>query len=296
MKTINLVNRRLLTVLFSLSFILVSASTDAASNSLWKVLSGTNTLYLQGSVHLLKQENYPLSDAIETAYSNSAMVAFEADLDALSDHKTAVQIRRAAALPKGTTLRGSLKRNTYSLLADRMTQMKLDPDAVAEMKPWLVAVTLSVVKLQSLGYSSDHGLDRHFYNRAVADRKQRAYLETPEIQIRALNSLSDEDPDSLVLQSIRELDTIEAGIGDIVKAWKTGDAARLSDELLKSFKEFPKVHATLVVERNRRWAPQIETWLKSGRTCFVVVGCMHLVGDDSVIAILKKKGYTIQQL
>jgi uncharacterized protein YbaP (TraB family) len=94
---------------------------------------------------------------------------------------------------------------------------------------------------------------------------------------------------------LADVDTQVAAVGDIVAAWKSGDVGVLERLLLQEFRESPEVYQRLLVERNRAWTPQIAACADAPTPCLVVVGGAHLVGPDSVVALLRQAGFTVDQ-
>jgi hypothetical protein len=78
--------------------------------------------------------------------------------------------------------------------------------------------------------------------------------------------------------------------------WRAGDVEYVEHMMLEGFEEFPDVFTRMVGDRNRAWVPQIEELLAGDRDAMVVVGSAHLVGDEGVIELLRKKGYAIERL
>jgi uncharacterized protein YbaP (TraB family) len=60
-------------------------------------------------------------------------------------------------------------------------------------------------------------------------------------------------------------------------------------------KATPEIYDRLLVERNANWVESVEPCVKQKTSCFVVVGAAHLVGPDSLVAMLQKKGYKVEQ-
>jgi uncharacterized protein len=163
------------------------------------------------------------------------------------------------------------------------------------MKPWFVALTLVAIKLQSLGLDANSGVDRYLAQRAKNNGKATRGLETLEFQIGLLDQLPKTDQEQMLRETVRELDLLDKNIDEIVQSWATGDVDLLAKLLLAGMKEYPEVYQRIVVERNRRWLPEIEKLIHDGSGAMLVVGAAHLVGQDGVIEMLKAKGYRVEQ-
>jgi len=272
-----------------------TAGQAAVKSCLWRVASKDSTVYLLGSVHLLKSDAYPLSQAIEQAFVNSTKLVLEVNLDSLNSSDAQQMVLAKALLPGGKTLKETLSPATYQAVQQKVEAMGLNMEALKRMKPWFLSLSLVAMKMQQLGYDADNGVDRHFFDRATKSNKEVLGLETAEFQINLMDSLSAKTQEESLLQTLKELDQFETEFEELVRAWSSGQEKQLDNLLLQSFKEYPDVYAKLISERNRRWLPVIEGYLQGGNKTLVVVGAAHLVGRDGVVELLKRKGYSVEQ-
>ncbi len=263
---------------------------------LWRVQSERQTLYLQGSVHLLKESDYPLPEALQHAFTNADALVLEIDLGVAEDPDTQITLLSKGLLTGKATLRDVITPRTYKLVAGCLTELGADISAFARFKPWFLILAMTEIKLRKLGFDSTLGLDWHFYREAKRAGKAIRGLETLEYQLSLFDGLGDMDQDALVRQTLQDFDTIEAELGRIVTAWRNGDLATLEATLLASFKEYPDLYATLITKRNKAWLTTLEQLLRGDQTVMVVVGAGHLPGPDGLLEQLKKKGYAVEQL
>ena len=296
---------KLFVIIFIFGFILIGANhaqvqqtpaQQPSKSCLWSVRSGSNTIYLLGSLHVLKSDDYPLSAAIEKAYSASQKVVFETDLSAMSDASIQAQMLTMGLYPEGESLSRNLSGGTFEMLKTKLTEMGMPVQQFERFKPWLIALTLATFELQRLGYSPQMGIDMHFYNRSKADEKEIDFLEPIEFQMELLGNMDDADQDSFLTQTLEEMDVVKDMSADMTTYWKAGDAGRLYELLNKSFEKHPIIRDRLLLKRNMEWVSHIEVLTKETRNVLVIVGAGHLVGPESVVDLLKKKGYTVKQL
>jgi uncharacterized protein YbaP (TraB family) len=273
-----------------------NASPAPGKSSLWKVVSKNSTVYLLGSVHLLKSNAYPLSQAIEQAFHESNRLVLEVNMDSLNSPDSQQMVLSKALLPEGKTLDQILSPATVQAVREKVETLGLDIEALKRMKPWFLSLSLVAMKMQQLGYDAQHGVDRHFFDRARKAKKEVLGLETAEFQISLLDSLPAKTQEESLLQTLKELDQFEKEFDQIVRAWAAGEEKQLDRLLLESFKEYPDVYAKLINERNQNWLPKIEGYFVSGSKTLIVVGAAHLVGRDGLVQILKQKGYSLEQL
>jgi len=288
----------LVTIILSFSFLInVETSQEKVSkNTLWRVNSEENSVYLLGSLHLLKRENYPLNAQIEKAFNDSEILVLEVDMKSMTDPSTQQMILSRGMLPQGDSLDQQISLETYELAKEKTQTLGLDISAFKQFKPWFFAMTLTVVKLQALGFNPQDGLDTYLFSRAKEAGKQILGLETFKQQLGMLDTLSTVNQDKLLGQTFKELDILENEMDIIIKAWSSGDIKVLESTMLKSFEEYPVLFQKLIIERNKTWIKKIESFLKNKKNYMVVVGAAHLAGKQGIVELLKKKGYAVIQL
>jgi uncharacterized protein YbaP (TraB family) len=263
---------------------------------LWSVKSGKGTVYLLGSLHLLKADAYPLDKNIEAAYKNSQRVVFEADIENVNTPAFQARMLSLGLYPEGQTLKQNISKETYALLEKRLSEVGLTIEQVSRFKPWLCAVTVAALKLKRLGFDPEYGLDKYFFKKAKEDGKQKLFLESLDFQIALFSELGSVEAEAFLRQTLKDLEVVETMLPDIVGAWQRGDASRFEADVLQSFKDYPQIYDRFLVQRNRAWAGFIEQLLAQGGTTLVVVGAGHLVGKDSLVQLLKDKKYTTEQV
>jgi uncharacterized protein YbaP (TraB family) len=280
----------------SVSTVFAQAGAEHKKDFLWSVKSDKGTVYLLGSLHLLKAEAYPLDKNIEAAYKDSQRVVFEADIDTVNTPAFQARMLALGLYPEGQTLKQNISKETYALLEKKLSGVGLTIEQVSRFKPWLCAVTVAALKLKRLGFDPEYGLDKYFFKKAKEDDKEKIFLETLDFQISLFSELGSAEAEAFLRQTLKDLDVVETMLPDIVSAWRTGDASRFETDVLQSFKDYPQIYDRFLVQRNRAWAGFIEQLLAQGGTTLVVVGAGHLVGKDGLVQLLKDKKYTIEQV
>jgi hypothetical protein len=262
---------------------------------LWKIKSKNNTVYLLGSVHVLKKENYPLPAAMDKAFEDADKLVLEVDLGTFEQPAVQGMILSKALYADNKTLQDNLSKEAYDLIKTRISELGLNIDQFNRLEPWFVALTTTVLKLQKLGFDANYGVDKYFFDKAKKANKEVLAFETAEYQIARFDEMSARTQELYLQQVLKELDSTEKGFNEIVGAWAKGDIDSLDNLLSKSLKEFPELYERLLVERNKNWIPKIEEFLQKDKNYLVVVGAAHLAGKDSVLNLLKAKGFTIEQ-
>jgi len=263
---------------------------------LWRGSKGGNSLYLAGSVHVLRPSDYPLPPVMERAFSGSVGLVEEIDLADMDAEGMQMGMLKAGGYQDGRDLKSVLPADEYQKVAKRAADEGLDMDMLDGLKPWLVSLMLLDAQLAKSGYAAEDGADMHFAGEATVQHKPVIGLEQPDYQIGLLAGLSDKDQEVLLQQALDESTGFDAEMQQMLAAWHSGDTAVLEKELTREFGGYPEVYRALIVARNQAWMPKLEALLADGKQYFVIVGALHLVGPDGLLQQFRKEGYTVEQL
>ena len=291
-------------ILLSLMFtLLISTGLDARQNQqtvtqrhcLWEVETSTNNVFLLGSLHLLKSDAYPLAAEIDSAYRLSPKVVFETDIGAMEDPAVQARMLNMAMYPEGQTLAQHIPPEMQKALNKKLADLGLPMEAFVRFKPWFLAVTLTTLELQRLGFSHLSGIDVHFYGRAQSDEKELDFFESIDYQLDLLGNMGADDQESFLGQTLKDLEIAAQMADDMMRYWQNGQVEKLHALLFKSFEDYPEIENRLLLQRNKDWVEKIEVMLAEPENVFVVVGAGHLVGPGSVVELLRQKGYKVKQ-
>ena len=282
--------------LLLVALVVPRAGTADGRHVLWTVEGTRNTVYLLGSLHVLRPQDGPLPKVADDAYADAEKLVMEIDMDdALADPMRLVQVMQSTAmLPEGTTLRGVLGED-YGRVAEHVREAGLDLALLDRFAPWFVAVTLMQLELASRGFTPELGVEQTLMRRAVTDGKPISGLETAEQQFGALAGLPLPQQKRMLLMTVEETEQLDAETEKLLTAWRNGDIEALDETLSAEYEEFPELYAPLAENRNRAWVPQLVDLLDDADDYLVVVGALHLVGRNSVIDLLEQRGYAIKQ-
>lgn len=268
----------------------------ATKHSLWKIEGRTNAMYLFGSIHFLKKDFYPLPEPIEDAYKQSQVVVFEADLREMDSPEAQIKMLQSGQAPEGEKLKDVLSKETYAKLESHLKEAGLPIAVFDPLRPWMVAVALISTEIMKLGYNPEEGVDKYFFGKVKKDKKEIVPLETLDFQLSLFTSLTKQEQDAMVRETLQEISSFKKDLQGIIDAWKTGDTQALDKFTLEAMREYPQLHKKLLIDRNKQWVDKLQKLHASGKTVFVVVGAAHLVGKDSVVDLLNAKGLKARQL
>jgi uncharacterized protein len=290
---------RLLIVAIGASALLSTSSAAqtpaAGKHFLWTVRSGSNVLYLAGSVHALGKDVYPLPAPFEKAFEASSTLIEEINLAEAESLSAAPLLLAKGMYGDGRTFDSAVSKETAALVTEKFKQTGLPFEMFRTMKPWMVMLMLTALEAQKMGLDAALGLDKYFYDKATAAKKPVVGLETAEFQIDRFDKMSEKLQEQMLLSTLNDLDSQGTELKGMIAAWQRGDTAGLEKTVLTSFKEYPEAYSSLIVDRNRAWIPHLEKCLSRPMPCFVVVGAAHMVGPDGLLNLLKLKGYKIEQ-
>ncbi|QSX75516.1 TraB/GumN family protein [Lysobacter arenosi] len=266
---------------------------------LWKVSDADNSVYLLGSFHLLKGDDYPLSPDIDSAFAASDKVVFEVPPEQMLDPAMAQKFLTAAGYSDGRTLTQVLPAALREKFARILAQRGASIAQFDAYEPWFINLSLMLGMSQQLGFSPEKGMDQYLMQRAAAASKPTSGLESIDLQLQVLDA-SPMDEQIVSLKEFLDKPLEMPGmLGDVHSAWRDGDVARLDKLTRDEMREkTPQTYRMVNVERNQAWLPQIQAMLdnaKKGDT-LVVVGALHLLGDDGIVGKLREKGYKVERV
>jgi uncharacterized protein len=267
-----------------------------SKSTLWKVTGDHNTMYLLGSVHVLSKQTYPLKPALERAFDDANQVVFEINLTRFTPKSFRQEFKRTALYPPGQSLSKKLSPETIELLKSILPHYGLTLNQVERFKPWFLAEWLSSRTLEMAGFSDQLGVDLYFYHKAKVASKPVLGLETLRDQAQIFDRFNNQENELYLVSTISGLPEYAVMVRRLVDAWKNGDVHLLDQLLNQDERSDPTTHEVLFSKRNAKWMPQIERFAHESGNYLIIVGAGHLVGDDGVVAQLKRAGYSVQQL
>ena len=272
------------------------ASRGAGEPALWTLSDEDTTLYIFGTVHLLRPDLDWRTDEMDSAFAEADTIVFEADVTSQAAASEMMKfISTEGMLEGGQQLSSLLSELERAELQKALDHVGLPLGAIEPFRPWWAAVNLSVLQIKKEGFDPNSGVETVLGAEARAAGKSFAYLETIDEQLgRLANMPTDVQVDFLVSSA----ESIEEG-GDVldtlVSEWVDGDVHGIG--LLMSNPDMmgsDEVYEALLKSRNEVWVGKIEAMLDEPGTRLIAVGAGHLAGEDSVIEMLEAKGYEVE--
>ncbi|HEX4377433.1 MAG TPA: TraB/GumN family protein [Steroidobacteraceae bacterium] len=274
----------------SAALLSLPAAAAGGHHILWEVKGRHNTVYLLGSVHMLKPADSELPSEATSAYQQSKTLVMELDLSDPSALAGLSGEMEMGLLPDGQTLQTALGPDLYARFSKQADALGIDPSITTRYQPWLAALMLEQVELAKEGFDAGSGVDMQLAQRAETDGKPIIGLETIDDQLGIFTHLTLPQQRDYMRSTLDE--TADAHeTAQVVQAWEAGDTAALERLLSEGSRDSPQLYQMLTTDRNRRWLPKITQMLNADSNYLVVVGALHLIGHDGVIEMLQRSGY-----
>lgn len=266
-----------------------------SQSSVWTIEGNGTKIYIGGSIHLLREQDYPLPVQYENAFNQSDILVLETDINPENLKESRSNLMGYTLYPNSKSLKTELNENVYTKLDSAFNSVGLTLERMIGLKPVMSVLTLTRVELLKLGVSVA-GVDKYFYDKAQKQEKNVLFLEDIEYQVKLVSEFGEEDEDEYVLYSIDELDYYKNHYIEAIENWKTGDTTLFYNQSIEYKNLFPVLYNKLLLTRNNNWIPHLESYMQTPEVEFVLVGAGHLYGPDGILKKMKDKGYKIEQL
>ena len=261
--------------------------------ALWVIKDADSTLYLFGSVHVLRPTTGWASPRVQAAFDSASDIWFE--ISNPDDQAAIVPLMQQYGLSPTYRNATALTTGELTLFGNAAQSVGSDAVRMDNYRPWLAALTLSVAPLVKAGYDPKSGVELVLKARAEAAGKPIHGFETIDKQIGILAGLPDDVQLAFLRETLKDYENAATKLDEMVSAWASGDIGAIDRIMVAELKDAsPALYQALLVDRNTDWADQIQTLLQGSGTAFIAVGAAHLTGDDSVQAILQRRGVTVE--
>ena len=266
-----------------------------SGSSVWKISKDGNTVFLGGSIHILRNEDFPLPEEFNRAFEESSILVLEANIDELSEPGVLQYLMQRMILPEGKTLQSVLNSEVYDLLKEKCAEYGIPAESVSRLKPSMVVMIISVAEIAKHGFV-EQGVDAFYFEKAKETKMPVEFLETVETQINILVAMGDGYENDFVKYSLEDMDTSLNDLLAMISAWKTGASEYTDSDLAEMQEEWPVFYKILVLDRNHAWLPLLEAYLTTEPVEFIIAGVAHMHGPDGLLRLLEDRGCTVEQL
>lgn len=267
-----------------------------ASTPVWKVDYNNNSLFLAGTIHVLRASDYPLPKSFNDAYQQSSLIIFETDLNKMKSADSVNKMLRSVKLNDNKSFYDQLTPETIKRLERYSIENSINLSQFKQFKVPFVALSLLIAELQKQGVNQS-GVDDYFNQQATIDAKETQGLETIDQQISFLSNMATGYEDEFMLQTLDDIKEIPLLFDSMISSWRNGDLKAIESLFITpTQKQFPNLNQQILVSRNHEWMPKIKQYLFTPEVEMIMVGSAHLAGEEGLIHLLKQSGYTITQL
>lgn len=253
-------------------------------------------LYLCGTIHVLREADYPLAPAYDAAYADSRKLVFELPPGSSKGGELNSKMQKLAALPAGASLESVIGADMSAEVIKWGKSHGLASGSLDKFQPWYLALMIASVEYGALGAQPDKGVDNVFEARAERDKKPGEGLETVDFQLNLFTQLTPAQQKDLLKQTLAEMKTLSAEFTKLITAWKEGDLYALHEMLYREAEQFPELMDMFLINRNKSWLDRLDASLKNGEHVMLLVGTGHFTGKQGLIELLKARGYTVERV
>ncbi len=266
-----------------------------SQSSVWKVSGNGNTLFLAGTVHILREQDFPLPETYDQAYEQADMLVFETDIQAVESPEVMTRVMRSSIYGDDTTLQTMLSKNVYDSLKTAFDSAGMSIAMFSKMRVSMVVLTLTALKMEQMGFTNS-GVDIYFYNKGKQDQKSFKFLESIDEQIHLLLHMGDGNENQFVRYSLRDMENMESEFMEMISAWRKGSGQMAKKFIAEMKKDYPNLYKDLLVNRNLKWLKALNNFLETDEVEMVLVGDLHLYGEEGLLKSLQQAGYKTDQV
>lgn len=278
--------------------LLLLAGPAAAQNgpALWSIEKNDVTMYLFGTIHLMKEDVQWYEGDIKEAFERSDMLIVEVNQASLSREAKVKTIRDLALLPSNAQLGDLISDERIAALKSMLEPLGVPEKAIQSWRPWYAALTVAGTAARQAGFLPEHGVDVTLLSKAREREMKIQQLETFHEQLSLFADLDREEAVYFLTDSLEERDEMQALFEKLKRNWLKDNSSALRELLQESARENPDFYAKVYEERNKRWLSKIENLIEEGTgTYFVAVGAGHLLGDEGLLELLRQRGCEVEK-
>ncbi len=290
---------RLLRAVLALIALLTPLAGATAQPAMWTLSDEDTVIYLFGTIHTLPTELHWRTPEFDAAFE--AADTFCVETDVVAKGLEILRLTLSEGVFSGEErLRDHMSRKQTRELHEFARAVGIVPESIEVQKPWQALMTLSAALSAKLGLDEASGVELSLLPTARADGKAICEMETPEAHIYALSKLPLNVQIAALTHEDEDFDTAEEALEylkiemeQLIRDWSSGDVEAIGAYDIEDYGH-PDFYEAIIVKRNQNWIPRIENLLEEPGTKFIAVGAAHLAGPDSVVIMLREKGYTVE--
>lgn len=271
------------------------ASSAFAETSLYEISKGEHKIFLGGTIHVLRNSDYPLPVEFEQAYARAQILVLETDLQKSNSSEFSQRFAETFMYRNGKNLAQDLQPKLWQALQAYADKSQFPLDQMNMFKAVFVSLSISLAEMQKRGYGLGQGVDMYFFQKANQAQKPVQELESTDDILQHMQALADLDANQVISAALRDVKKMDEALGVALRYWRAGELEKLDKALATDMrKETPAVYQRLLVDRNNAWLPKIEKLITTKETELILVGALHLSGKEGLLNQLKARGYAVK--
>lgn len=286
--------------LFTWILACISAVAFAQQKGLLWEISGnglTQKSYLYGTMHVADERVFNFPSSFKTAFDATQVLAMELNLDSAQNSANAFTLMQYMMMTDGRTLKNLISKKDYKTIEKFFEKHSPTPLSILSMmKPIFLMSIVENAKPKPQG-QREEPLDKYLATLAKNAEKPVIGLETLEEQMKALNTIPVEEQAKQLVEAVKKAQKMKYNnktMDELMKYYTQGDLTKLYEYSQKSELK-GEAQEALITQRNHNMADRIDTKIKN-TSMFIAVGALHLPGEEGVIRLLEKKGYTVKSM
>lgn len=276
-----------------------SASPGASRGTVWVAdrEGQPGRLFLCGTIHILREGDYPLAQGYDIAYQQSDRLIFELPPGASAAPEFQTRLMELGQYPDGESLETSVSPEVWKNVQSWAGTRGMSSAQLNRFRPWLASLVITSTEYSALGAKSDRGVDHHYEERAGQDQKPGEGLETVEFQLQLFSQLTTRQQIEMLEQTLAEVSTLPQEYEKMISYWKNGELDSLHSLLNREAEKYPELMAIFINRRNHAWIDRLDAMLKKGGSTMLLVGAGHLGGEpDGVLSLLRQRGCRVRHV
>lgn len=255
---------------------------------------GGGRLFLCGTIHILREKDYPLAPGYEAAYMYSDKLVLELAPGEASNPELPKRMAQIGMYTSDASLDENITADCWARTQAWAKKHNIDASSLKRYRPWYVSIMLTATEYADLGAKPELGVDTHFEQRAKDDGKPGEGLETPDFQIQMFAGLTKKQQADLLEQTLAEVDVVGREYEKMIAAWRHGRLDALYEMLFSEAEKHPELVDLFLTARNLMWMDKLEVMLKRGDKAMILVGAGHLAGPSGLIELMQKRGHRVR--
>lgn len=278
----------------------VTGNVAPLRGTLYRIDHQNHSAWLFGTIHVGHTGFYPLEPQVMRALHEADTLVIEVDIRKVDALQKAM--KEYAFYRDGKNLSNQLSHDALQKLKDGLREAGVPFDAVMTMKPWMIANVLIIQSMAQSGYPAEQGIEQYFLSIATQEKKSVQELETADYQLALFDRMTPAQQEAYLLDTLKDLKSgagVQKGVS-LIQAWSRADGPAMELQKRQMVEEDSTsarfTENVLLNERNPDMANGIERLIRNKQKIFVAVGTLHLLGDNSVPALLKQRGYRVTKI